>query len=1071
MTDLVNLRGWPGLDNYKPPRQLPRARPRIAGRASLVLFAAGDTVAAGISGSGVTPDLDAIENAHAWEAAVLAEVARRRAAASTVTDDHLGLGAYLVIDGPRVLDAGIIVPDDLAHAGVEPLHAWAEANPVSTVAGRRPWAVVAVSEFCDPFVGVSKQPPRGVGVFTQRAYVDAGFVVGADLGRTLGLLAEHVVQRREPRAHDFEVWLPGWGQTSPKGVKRVSPHRPQLRLASRRVGWSVEFAPCKGQDGKHVDGHRWRGAFVDLPALAYALDASRSASFSEHRQAFGLEAFDLPICVDVDASGAAAVAAAVSALHETALVLDDHAARWFTTGEERILGRTQIDVARTTSPGALAAQLLARSGAEAPLEKFRLDATEHLRWAESFHGGWCSWEDRLLGVPFPSLEADISSAYPLVAHHLGWWQLLTAGRLDREDVTGELRDACQRAAADPASCLDPILWRRLGFTLAEVVPAGEPWPVEVDDGARADGRFEVVPVESPERPMYFAWPDVVAAAARSGRVPDIISATRLLPVGRQVGLRGSLQVLPDLELNLHPAEADPADDSLISMLDACDREADPAVALVRHRRRLNGTGIPADRVLAAELRVIVNALVFGNGARFDPGRRKIGRKWTTTEHPGPWMFMPLASAVAAGARLLLGVLDRLVVDAGGIVAYRDTDSSFIPSSPDDGEMVPPDDHLPDGSSGSINLLTYSQVDSMLERFDALRVSDDWPVWTTKRGSAASPLRSLVIGPKRHVSFRGEGSDIDIVGRTDANLGGSYVDPPALRGRAPDRLRAWTLHVVERAVLTTLAGPRGSYAPQMPWTLAAEDPDFPALRRRSVSTPAVLRSLPRAVGARLGSRFVEASEHCLGGTPDGRSFVALDPGGDLADWRSLAWFDRTSGRPVWPETRWDAPVKFTALVDIAANWRRPLHIRPVMSVHIESLLIRHVGRVSGIIDAASAGLPGNVTEERPEYDPGEVWDRRREVVAKYAVTLGPRRFARQADVPLKTAERAALGRRIAKPTVMRALRNLRVADLETRRCGLEGCDHPLFRSNARYCCEAHGTKAYRRRKAAASEVTP
>ena len=112
---------------------------------------------------------------------------------------------------------------------------------------------------------------------------------------------------------------------------------------------------------------------------------------------------------------------------------------------------------------------------------------------------------------------------------------------------------------------------------------------------------------------------------------------------------------------------------------------DPAVALVRHRHKVK----EQDPVLGAELRVIVNALVFGIFGRFDEIRQgsDIG------ERPGPWSFLPIASSVTAGARLLLAVVNRLVADGGGIVAYRDTDSSVILSSPEGGSI-----DLADGSS-------------------------------------------------------------------------------------------------------------------------------------------------------------------------------------------------------------------------------------------------------------------------------------------------------------------------------------------------------------------------------------
>jgi hypothetical protein len=157
---------------------------------------------------------------------------------------------------------------------------------------------------------------------------------------------------------------------------------------------------------------------------------------------------------------------------------------------------------------------------------------------------------------------------------------------------------------------------------------------------------------------------------------------------------------------------------------------------VRHRHKVK----EQDPVLGAELRVIVNALVFGNFGRFDEIRQgsDIG------ERPGPWSYLPIASSVTAGARLLLAVVNRLVADRGGIVAYRDTDSSVILSSPEDGSI-----DLADGSSA--RQLSWAEVDDLLALFAPLGVfGEDIPVWKTKRASSEQPLHSIVYGAKRHI---------------------------------------------------------------------------------------------------------------------------------------------------------------------------------------------------------------------------------------------------------------------------------------------------------------------------------
>jgi hypothetical protein len=206
----------------------------------------------------------------------------------------------------------------------------------------------------------------------------------------------------------------------------VSPNRPELWVSQRRVGWQVEFAPCGKDDegrqyGKSVAGRMWRGAFIDVLSLAYGLDADRSATFGEHRHNFGLAPVELPLTVAVDADGAAVVVEAVQAVYELVVVLDERAAQWFTSPEDRAHGVGRLDLARTSSPGAIAAEVLARFRVPGPLGHFDVTDEEYAAWAEALHGGWTHADRRALALPLPVVAADASSAYPLVAHLLGWW--------------------------------------------------------------------------------------------------------------------------------------------------------------------------------------------------------------------------------------------------------------------------------------------------------------------------------------------------------------------------------------------------------------------------------------------------------------------------------------------------------------------------------------------------------------------------------------------------------------------------------------------------------------------------
>lgn len=47
------------------------------------------------------------------------------------------------------------------------------------------------------------------------------------------------------------------------------------------------------------------------------------------------------------------------------------------------------------------------------------------------------------------MSLDVSSDFPLAAHHIGWWALVTAERIILRDVAAKLRAFCEKVAVDP----------------------------------------------------------------------------------------------------------------------------------------------------------------------------------------------------------------------------------------------------------------------------------------------------------------------------------------------------------------------------------------------------------------------------------------------------------------------------------------------------------------------------------------------------------------------------------------------------------------------------------------------
>lgn len=220
---------------------------------------------------------------------------------------------------------------------------------------------------------------------------------------------------------------------------------------------------------------------------------------------------------------------------------------WFTTAEDRAEGRGRVDLARIASPGALAAGIPSRFRARPPAETFALSYHEGDAWAETLHGAWCSADPRLLGTPFEAAAPDITNCHPLMFHRIGGWSLVTANHVRRRQVKAALRRACYRAAADPCFVLDPAVLRRFGCCVVEGIRADfDVLPIEVEDERRPDGRLEIVPVHSINRPLNMTALDLLASAVLTGRVVEFDRATAYEAVGRQDGLRAKLPVLPGL---------------------------------------------------------------------------------------------------------------------------------------------------------------------------------------------------------------------------------------------------------------------------------------------------------------------------------------------------------------------------------------------------------------------------------------------------------------------------------------------------------------------------------------------
>jgi len=551
--------------------------------------------------------------------------------------ERFGLGAFMVSTGSVVLDGGLVYDDALDVHHRVPLDAlveWARCHPVETATSLRERRVLPLSEFNKT-------------VFARRGYTGQGFIASADLGRTLALGADHLAAARlDGWADGFALGLRGLGVVTTKRGRRewvhstgrtivyvqaVSAHGTRAAFGRPRPGFDEETKVSKRRgvwvpNGKGKLTH-YQGRFLELLGPSHGLSGVDSSDLDDHLVAWNLAPLELPFAVDINEGGAATVTSAVESLHRLTLLLAQEAREW----------AGGLDLRRIHSPGSVASELLVRMGLAAPLGHFDLDDGELQSWMAGLHGGWVATSTERLGSPFLAADLDVRSAYPTVAVLLGWWTHLCAEAVECQDVTEDFRRCL--ASPDLAERMrDPKTWRHWGMTRVVLRPRGERLPVEVE-GDDGESRLIVVPTEADR--FDAAWPDAVLGTLLAERAVEVLEAIQLVPTGRQRGLR-TIQVLG--------AELDPRND--------------PAVILGRRRRQAKVQG---EKRRADALRSVMNAMVWGNPARFDPAAGG-------SERPGPWCWPPLASTVSAGSRCLMALADVGVGPAG----YLDTDGAIVP---------------------------------------------------------------------------------------------------------------------------------------------------------------------------------------------------------------------------------------------------------------------------------------------------------------------------------------------------------------------------------------------------------
>ncbi len=475
-------------------------------------------------------------------------------------------------------------------------------------------------------------------------------------------------------------------QLSEKHVENL--HRPRIRIAPLNgVAEQIELTAVRRKD----EQHRWRrGRFLDLHTLAFAL-TDDSYSLAGAIKAFGSQ----PKKMDHEPTGRITDKEITYARQDVRATLGLLNA----LKHEYELHPITLLPDRAYSPASIGKAYLRAIGIVEPMRKFA-DIPPKIQGIAmaAYYGGRA--ECRIRRWPVPVVPVDLTSEYPTVDALLGIWDVLTAERLTKEDTTEDVRALLGNVTLD--ALFQPAFWKQLKF-YARIVPEGDILPVRsVYDSKSGTCNIGLNTLHW-KQPMWVAGPDLIASVILSSHIPTVQEAFRLVPHGKQRGLRpvklrGAISVDP--------------------------RKVDFFTRVIEYRKQNK-----ADDRLQYFLKILANSTSYGtylelNPVKIDPSSRPKITVYSgehifeqpapdTIEQPGSFYFPPLGALITSGGRLLLAMIERCVRNAGGTYLCCDTDALIIVASKRGGTI-----EMPDGAP-PVKALSWREVDQITRRFDSL----------------------------------------------------------------------------------------------------------------------------------------------------------------------------------------------------------------------------------------------------------------------------------------------------------------------------------------------------------------
>ena len=818
-------------------------------------------------------------------------------------------GSYRLVVSGNCVEEGLFYPPDISEEEKQILNNYVSSRATQPPKKGRPdLLLLTLREFLEKLYRAS--------------YKGRCLLVGFNLPFDISRIAFEATAARGRFAGGFSLGL--WtyidkdGKETPNhfrprvGIKHIDSKRALKGFTSRNKPDLTDLIPEGSETGPPEEGYKFRGHFLDLRTLAFAL-TDRGHTLESACQEFGVEHGKITTNIQgqiteqyIDYNRRD-----VLATYELAVKLL----------EEYDKNPIALQVTKAYSPAAIGKSYLREMGIRPVLERQPDFPKKFVGYAQTaFFGGRTSAHIRK--TPVPVVYTDFLSMYPTVNNLMGLWRYV---------ISREIRVVlnCAREIEiflrnlSPSDLFDPSTWKFLhGFV--RVVPDGDVLPSR-SKYSTASNDWQVAINElygnvSSNDALWFSLPDVAASLIFTGRIPKIVDAFRIeacdvLPGLKPVKLRGDVEIDPRNQ------------DFFKVVIEERKRLASRSDLSKTEKTRLdksfkvlaNGTsyGIYGEMIREES---DLPKLVTCYGIDPEPFKCRVAH----ADNPGEFCFPPFASLITGAARLMLALLEHSVTELGGTYAMEDTDSMAIVATKTGGLIPCLEGPLCDGKGQeAVKALSWKQVEEIAHKFASLNPYGR----TVVPGSVLKiedvnfdlsgkqrQLFCLAISAKRYALFvRDQKGKPDLVNWSEHGLG-HLLNPTDPNNSERDWIKQVWLNLVRKSLGLRIKPLEFSSAP--------------AMSRISISSPAVLRPLAQLNEGKSYSDQIKPFNFLLSphlnsfGRPPGADpnhFHLLGPyETNPAKWLESEWIDQYSGSVYRISTTEDYGTKEISRVNSCAD---------------------------------------------------------------------------------------------------------------------------------------------------------